>query len=494
MGGSCRSDMAARLCLLLLLGLCQCLRAESRGLAILNKRNLIELAKFSRDTLAIDVNNNWANEEQRSKATEAVMLEMLNYVDKTIQDRNDRLQEALQDMVDVTMRNMKSAVLQNKISHNLLQNLSQENEDSISRAIATNINRMSEEVEQRMRQHEQLLSTSVEACGGNYQHYGQGVVSLNTWNWNKTRIGGVATASPISRSGFFTVPEGGEGTYRIAFSVIIDTVSDSQVLLNPSYFTLRLWYGRGYNQILEGSRVTAIVGTFNRDLVPASKEVLVDLKVGESIALNQEAATAGISYNITFCAHLVKPLLAAGTQWESISDLKIPLLKRSPTSAYKELATRWHSLNSHSGITPIEANMPQLGGILSPRHRFMKFARTFPVRQEEDVKTVFSLDPASTSAQRSQSDIPKVNVSVAEVQGGGSGDEDLNDEYGDGDLSKEYGNEDLNEDYGVGDQLTRNQTEMFDKLLQTEEEEEQDYESLFGFSGDSSGSGMGSGD
>ena len=109
-------------------------------------------------------------------------------------------------------------------------------------------------------------------------------------------------------------------------------------------------------------------------------------------------------------------------------------------------------------------------------------------------KTVFSLDPASTSAQRSQSDIPKVNVSVAEVQGGGSGDEDLNDEYGDGDLSKEYGNEDLNEDYGVGDQLTRNQTEMFDKLLQTEEEEEQDYESLFGFSGDSSGSGMGSGD
>ena len=125
--GSCRSDMAARLVLLTLLGLCRCLGAERRGLAILNKRNLIELAKFSRDTLAIDVNNNRENEEERSKATEAVMTETLKFVDKTVKDRNDKLQEALQDMADVTMRNMKSALLQNKISHNLLQSLSQEN-------------------------------------------------------------------------------------------------------------------------------------------------------------------------------------------------------------------------------------------------------------------------------------------------------------------------------------------------------------------------------
>ena len=131
--GSCRSDiMAARLVLLTLLGLCRCLgMAESRGLAILNKRDLIELAKFSRDTLAIDVNNNRENEEQRSEATEVVMMETLKFVDKTVKDRNDKLQEALQDMADVTMRNMKSAVLQNKISHNLLENLSQENEDNI---------------------------------------------------------------------------------------------------------------------------------------------------------------------------------------------------------------------------------------------------------------------------------------------------------------------------------------------------------------------------
>jgi len=472
--GSCRSDiMAARLVLLTLLGLCRCLGAESRGLAILNKRNLIQLAKFSRDTLAVDVNNNRENEEQRSKATEAVMTETLKFVDKTVKDRNDKLQEALQDMADVTMRNMKSAVLQNKISHNLLENLSQENEDNISRAIATNINKMLEEVEQRMKQHEQLLNTSVEACGENYQHYGQGVVSLSTWNLNKTRIRGLELESPLSRSGYFRVPEGGEGTYRIAYTVIIDTVSDSQVLLTPSYFTLRLWYGRGYTQILEGSGVTARVGTFNRDLVPASKEVLVDLKVGESVALYQEAATAGISYNITFCAHLVKPLLAAGKQWESISALKFPILKRTPTGAYNKMATRWHSLKPHSDISPIEVKMPKLGDIRSPRHRFMKFARPFPVRQEEDVTTVIS--PASRSTQRSQSEIPKVNVSVGEVQSDGSGDSDLNDEY------------------GGGDRLIRNQTERLDNLLHIEEEEEQDYDSLSG-SGDSSGSGMGSGD
>ena len=454
--------MAARLVLLVLLGLCQCLAAESRGLAILNKRDLIELAKFSRDTLAVDVKNNRGNEEERSKATEAVVMEILKYVDKTTKERNDRLQEALKDMVDVTTRNMKAAVLQNKISHNSLQNLSQENEENISRAIATNINTMLEEVEQRMKQHEQLLSTSVEACGENYQHFGQGVVSLTIWNRNKTRIGGVEKESPLSRSGYFTVPEGGEGTYKIAYSVIIDTLSDSQVLLNPSYFTLRLWYGRGHTQILEGSRVTATAGTSNRDLVPASKEVLVDLKVGDSVSLFQEVATAGISYNITFCAHLVKPLLAAGTQWGSISALSIPVLKRTPTGTYNKMATRWHSFKPHAGISPKEVKMPKLGGIQSPRHRFMKYARPFPVSQEEDDTT--SIGPASTTTQRS--DIPEdfledflVNVSVDEVEGDGSGDADLIDEYGE------------------GDQLNRDQTERLDKLLQ-----------------DFGGSGIGSGD
>jgi len=453
--------MAARLVLLALLGLCQCLAAESRGLAILNKRDLIELAKFSRDTLAIDVKNNRLNEEEKSKATEAVVLEILKYVDKTTKDRNDRLQEVLKDMVDVTMRNMKAAILQNKISHNSLQNLSQGNEENISRAIATNINRMLEEVEQRMKQHEQLLSTSVEACGENYQHYGQGVVSLSIWNWNKTRIGGVEKENPLTRSGYFTVPEGGEGTYKIAYSVIIDTLSDSQVHLNPSYFTLRLWYGRGHTQILEGSRVTATAGTFNRDLVPASKEVLVDLKGGESVSLFQEVATAGISYNITFCAHLVKPLLKAGTQWESISALEIPVLKRAPTGTYNKMATRWHSFNPQAGISPKELKMPKLSGIRSPRHHFMKFARPFPVRKKEDVTTFVSLGPASTTTQRSESDIPEVNVSVGEVQGDGSGDADLADKYGD------------------GDQLNRNQTERLDKLLHD-----------FG----DSGSGIGAGD
>jgi len=394
--------MAARLVLLALLGLCQCLAAESRGLAILNKRDLIELAKFSRDTLAIDIKNNRGNEEERSKATEALVMEILKYVDKTIKDRNDMLQEALKDMVDVTTRNMKAAILQNKISHNSLQNLSQENEENISVAIATNINRMLEEVEQRMKQHEELLSTSVEACGENHQHYGQGVVSLSIWNSNNTRIGGVEKESPLSRSGYFTVPEGGEGTYKISYSVIIDTVSDIQELLNPSYFTLRLWYGRGHTQILEGSRVTATAGTFNKDLVPASKEVLVDLRGGESISLYQEKATAGISYNITFCAHLVKPLLAAGSQWKSISDLKMPVLKRTPTGIYNKMATRWHSFNPHTGISPIEVKMPKLAGIQSPRHRFMKFARPFPVMQEEEVISLNSLE---------------VNVTMDEVQG-----------------------------------------------------------------------------
>ena len=448
--------MAARLVLLALLGLCQSLAAPSGGLAIYNKRNLVELAKFSRDTLAIDVKNNRGNEEERSKATEAVAMEILKYVDKTNKDRTDRLLEALRDMVDLTMRNVKAAVRQNKISHNSLQNLSQENEENISRAIATNINRMLEEVKQRMKQHEQLLNTSVEACGENSQHYGQGVVSLS--------IVGEEKEGPLSRSGYFTVPEGGEGTYKIAYSVIIDTLSDSQVLLNPSYFTLRLWYGRGHTQILEGSRVTATAGTSNRDLVPASKEVLVDLKVGDSVSLFQEVATAGISYNITFCAHLVKPLLAASTQWESISALSIPVLKRTPTGTYNKTATRWHSFNPHAGISPREVKMPKLGGIQSPRHRFMKFARSLPVSQEEDETT--SLGPPSTTTQRSESDIPEdfledylVNVSVDEVEGDGSGDADLIDEYGE------------------GDQLNRDQTERLGKLLQ-----------------DFGGSGIGSGD
>merc|ERR1712061_512580 len=202
--------------------------------------------------------------------------------------------------------------------------LSQENEASLSKAITNSTNTFSREVGLRMKQHEQLLETSVEACGQNNKHRGRGIVNMNIRSLNEARVGGVEKEKPLSSSGYFTVPEGGEGTYKIAYSMIMDTVSDSnRGLHNPSYFTLKLSHG-GHSQILAGSQVTTTVGEFNKDLVPASRELLVDLRGGESVYLFQETRRAGLSYKITFCAHLVKPILVPGAKRESISSFSFP--------------------------------------------------------------------------------------------------------------------------------------------------------------------------
>ena len=185
------------------------------------------MTKFSRDVLATDVARNRRNEQQRRKETEAFARQILKQVDKRSRDQADLLQESLQDMVTTMTKNMKEIVHQNKISHNLLHNLSQENEASLSKAITNSSNTFAREVGLRMKQHEQLLETSVEACGQNDKHRGRGIVNMNIRSLNEARVGGVEKEKPLSSGGYFTVPEGGEGTYKIAYSMIMDTVSDS---------------------------------------------------------------------------------------------------------------------------------------------------------------------------------------------------------------------------------------------------------------------------
>ena len=389
---SCFTDMAASHVLLLILGLGQCL-------AILDKTELVQVTKFSRDVLATDVARNRRNEQQRRKETEAFARQILKQVDKRSRDQADLLQESLQDMVTTMTKNMKEIVHQNKISHNLLHNLSQENEAIISKAITNSSNTFAREVGLRMKQHEQLLETSVEACGENEKHRGRGIVNMNIRSLNEARVGGVEKEKPLSSGGYFTVPEGGEGTYKIAYSMIMDTVSDSnRGLHNPSYFTLKLSYG-GHSQILTGSQVTTTVGEFNKDLVPASRELLVDLRGGESVYLFQETRRAGLSYKITFCAHLVKPILVPGAKWESISSFSFPDLNRTPTNTYNGATTEKFHVSSHNGSLLMKMKMPDLLGIRSPRHPFMKFARPFPGGEEEDETNLLELGSSEPQAQ-----------------------------------------------------------------------------------------------
>merc|ERR1712152_93469 len=101
------------------------------------------------------------------------------------------------------------------------------------------------------------------------------------------------------------------GTYQFSFTAIIDTLKDLDDTLAPAsfVFTIRGAGGATAPTALSETTLTATVGQPGGDKAPASRSILLDLEAGEKVAIYQQRKRAESSYRLTFCAHLIPPVI-----------------------------------------------------------------------------------------------------------------------------------------------------------------------------------------
>ena len=129
--------------------------------------------------------------------------------------------------------------------------------------------------------------------------------------------------------GEFTAPV--SGTYEISFTAIIDTLRDTTYELAPAKFVF--WQqrdGTAYPLPYTTLTASALNGQRGGDKVPASRSVLLDLQKDDRVAVYQVKARAETTYNLTFCAHLIRPK-APTAPWTPLTPMAAPELKVEST-------------------------------------------------------------------------------------------------------------------------------------------------------------------
>jgi len=231
------------------------------------------------------------------------------------------------DLVEETVlkkeieENMNEIVTREKESHIALEERSSANEKEISDKSVKNFNNLISGLNARLSQHERMLNTHVAVCAEKYKSIGYGKVTYQELLTESVRIGGVKKRGEVLEpsQGEFIVPVGGEGTYQVSFSAIIDTHKDFDNRLFPAAFVFaKKRVGTSSFEKLSETTLTTTVGHPGGDKAPVSRSILMDLKAGEKVAIFQERKGAESSYRLTFCANLVRP--SAPASWHKLSD------------------------------------------------------------------------------------------------------------------------------------------------------------------------------
>merc|ERR1712226_232136 len=112
------------------------------------------------------------------------------------------------------------------------------------------------------------------------------------------------------------------GTYQIAFTAIIDTLSDLTEQLTQAKFVVNRKQPRGAPRRIDSTTLTATTGRSGGDKVPVSRSLLLDLEAGEAVSIYQANPGAERSYHLTRCVHLIRP--TAPRPWApGLGDLTI---------------------------------------------------------------------------------------------------------------------------------------------------------------------------
>merc|ERR1712038_2197450 len=278
-------------------------------------RDIVELTKFVRDHLALDVKENRRFAERIGNQTEIVANAILKHVNDLNRDTLTKLQETIGE-------NLGAIVNQTKENHEALEVQSRENDKHISEETSRNFNALLSGLKGRLSQHEKMLNTHVAVCAEQYNNIGFGQVTYQQTSMKSVIIGGDVKKVNIldPRQGEFVVPPGAEGTYQFSFTAIIDTLKDLDDTLAPAsfVFTIRGAGGATAPTALSETTLTATAGRPGSDKAPASRSILLDLKAGEKVAIYQQRKRAESSYRLTFCAHLIRP--TAPSAWAALTD------------------------------------------------------------------------------------------------------------------------------------------------------------------------------
>merc|ERR1711936_860638 len=281
-------------------------------------RDIVELTKFVRDHLALDVKENRRFAESIGNQTEIVAHAILKHVNDLNRDSTTKFQKTLTKLQETIDENLGAIVNQTKKNHEALEEQSRENDKHISEETARNFNSLLSGLKGRLSQHEKMLNTQVAVCAEQYNNIGFGQVTYQQTSMKSVIIGGDVKKVNIldPRQGEFVVPPGAEGTYQFSFTAIIDTLKDLDDTLAPAsfVFTIRGAGGATAPTALSETTLTATAGRPGSDKAPASRSILLDLKAGEKVAIYQQRKRAESSYRLTFCAHLIRP--TAPSAWE----------------------------------------------------------------------------------------------------------------------------------------------------------------------------------
>jgi hypothetical protein len=190
------------------------------------------------------------------------------------------------------------------------------------------------EIELRMKQHEDLLSTHVALCAYSYSHLTKGPVKFDRVTLDSITIKGKKLGPHPTRqlNSRFYVPEGGEGIYQITFGLILDTNGDLTQKTAPVSFALKS-YINSQLETHHASVVTSNAGYHNNrrrldnDKVPGSRTIHLDMNAGDSVWLEQSYPSAENSYQLNMCVHLVQSLPPGYKNWHAIKSVVAPAFK-----------------------------------------------------------------------------------------------------------------------------------------------------------------------
>merc|ERR1712223_1974087 len=292
-------------------------------------RDIVELTKFVRDHLALDVKENRRFAERSNNQTEVIANAILRHVNDLNRDSTTKFEATLKKLQETIEENLGAIVDQTRENHEALAEQSRENEKHISEETARNFNALLSGLKGRLSQHEKMLNTHVAVCAEQYNNIAHGKVTYQQTSMKSVIIGGdVKKVNILDPSqGEFVVPQGGEGTYQFSFTAIIDTLKDLDNNLAPASFVFAIKQAGGATSPTALSETTwaATVGRPGGDKAPASRSILLDLKAGEKVAIYQTREGAESSYRLTFCAHLIRP--TSPSTW---SALPLPLPSSDP--------------------------------------------------------------------------------------------------------------------------------------------------------------------
>merc|ERR1712165_56940 len=297
-------------------------------------RDIVELTKFVRDHLALDVKENRRFAERIGNQTGIVANAILKHVNDLNRESTTKFQETLTKLQKTIDENLGAIVNQTKKNHEALEVQSRENDKHISEETARNFNALLSGLKGRLSQHEKMLNTHVAVCAEQYNNIAHGKVTYQQTSMKSVIIGGdVKKVNILDPSqGEFVVPIGGEGTYQFSFTAIIDTLKDLDNNLAPASFVFAIKQAGDATSPtpLSETTLTATVGRPGGDKVPASRSILLDLEAGEKVAIFQTRESAESSYRLTFCANLIRPTAPAA--WEALPDLmEAPEIKSEST-------------------------------------------------------------------------------------------------------------------------------------------------------------------